>query len=517
MHRCDRVNRRRALVVFQRCVDRKKPRMTRVDSRLPRLGPSIVRRYALEEWLLRFKGAPVRFLIAPPGFGKTMALLGYLQHLETPGVYCTLSPGSGSESFLNSMAGALGVEAGLSSHEELLNALAAKAPLEVAIDCEDVPEAEGAAAVLRLVRDLPEDVSLLIACRSREPFSVTRLVSEGVGVLCGPSRLAFSATEVRHIAETYGVPFAHQDIAHFLEATDGWPQVASAALRKAAEDRCDLAHALPNWRRHHGYLFNEFVKDASRHAPEREGGLVRKLMGGSHLGEQAQLQELEAAGLFVIHTPAGYRPLRTLLHGRVRHASAATSAAMPPMQVHLLGWFSARIDRQPIKWVRRRDRRIFEFVALRPNGCATRAEIGEAFWPGGDAHLVAQSVRTACSHIRKAIAVVVGPDAVDAYFATTGNVSINPDNVIVDVNRFVANADQADELYRRAQWQSAYARYQRAANLYAHDLLIADSHEPWVTARESTLRRRYAEVEARMADCAARGPSASPPHAAQTS
>ena len=252
------------------------------------------------------------------------------------------------------------------------------------------------------------------------------------------------------------MPFAHQDIEHFLEATDGWPQVVSAALRKANEDRCDLAHAR-NWRLHHGYLFDEFVKDASRHAPEREGSLVRKLMSGSHLDEQTQLQKLEAAGLFVIHTPRGYRPLRTLLHGHLRDRSAAKAAAMPPMQVHLLGWFSAQIDRQPIKWIRRRGRRIFEYVALRPNGCATRAEIGEAFWPGGDAHLVAQCLRTACSSIRKAIAVVVGPDAVDTYFVATGTVSINPDNVIVDVNRFVANADQADELYGRAQWQSAYA------------------------------------------------------------
>ena len=124
--------------------------MTLVDSRMPRLGPSIVRRYALEEWLLRFRGVPVRFLIAPPGFGKTMAILGYLQHLENPGIYCTLSPGSGSESFLNSMACALGVEAGLTSHDDLLHALAAKAPIEIAIDCEDVPEAKGAAAVVCL-------------------------------------------------------------------------------------------------------------------------------------------------------------------------------------------------------------------------------------------------------------------------------------------------------------------------------------------------------------------------------
>src|ERR1700722_8135384 len=57
----------------------KVPRQTERMSTL-RLGPTIVRRQALEDWLRRFKNVPVRFLIAPPGFGKTMVILGYLRH-----------------------------------------------------------------------------------------------------------------------------------------------------------------------------------------------------------------------------------------------------------------------------------------------------------------------------------------------------------------------------------------------------------------------------------------------------
>ena len=60
-------------------------------SGMPRLGPSIVRRPHLEDWLGRFRSVPVRFLIAPPGFGKTMALVGYLRHSATNGFYCVLA------------------------------------------------------------------------------------------------------------------------------------------------------------------------------------------------------------------------------------------------------------------------------------------------------------------------------------------------------------------------------------------------------------------------------------------
>ncbi len=107
---------------------------------MPRLGPSIIRRQGLEEWLGRFRSVPVRFLVAPPGFGKSMALLGYLRHSATNGVYCALAAGANSETFWNAVARALQLEVQFGSHEEMVRALAARVPLELAIDCEDVPD-----------------------------------------------------------------------------------------------------------------------------------------------------------------------------------------------------------------------------------------------------------------------------------------------------------------------------------------------------------------------------------------
>jgi hypothetical protein len=470
---------------------------------MPRLGPSIVRRQGLEEWLGRFKSVPVRFLVAPPGFGKTMALLGYLRHIATNGIYCAVPPVANPETILSAATRALQVEVEFGSLDELVQALEARAPLELAFDCDDVPSPEGIEAILALIERLPDDVSLLVGCRSRAAFHVGRFVNDGTAVLCDAERLAFDAAGIRHVAETCGVPFTHADVLRMLEATDGWPTVVSGALRKAAEDNCNLGQAFENWRTRHGHLFNEFIAESLKNVAEREGDLVLKLMSGSYLDDRAQLQALEEQGLFVIHTADGYRPLRALSRSRLYDRYGRRVAPATPMQVRLFGWFLAEIERQPIEWVRRRDRQIFKYVALQPSGSVSRAEVGQVFWPGAERHLVAQSLRTACSNIRKAIAHIVGFKQVEAYFRAGDELSIDLDNVIVDVNRFVLHANDADEQYNRGELRAAYAHYRSAARVYRGDLLIGDAHEQWVAALDSALKQRHVVVLDRIAEIVA--------------
>jgi hypothetical protein len=474
-----------------------------MTSGMPRLGPSIVRRPKLEEWLGRFRSVPVRFLVAPPGFGKTLAVVGYLRHVSANGFYCALTANSNGEQLWASVARALGTGSAFGSHEELVRALATRAPLEVAIDCEDIPGADGVDAILRLIEDLPDEVALLIACRTRTPFQVARLVSQGTASLCDAERLAFDAAEIRHVAESCNVPFTHAEIARMLDATDGWPQVVSGALRKAAEDSCGLGQAFENWRMRHGHLFNEFIGGALARVSEKDADLVLKLMSGSRLDDHRQLQALEEQGLFVIHTRDGYRPLRALSRGRIYDRYGRRPHAASPMQVRLFGWFAAEIDRRPIEWIRRRDRQIFKYVALQPGGAVSRNELGHVFWPETERHLAARSLRTVCSNIRKAIAQIVGFREVDAYFHTVDELSIDLDNVIVDVNRFVSHADDADEQYARGELRAAYAHYRSASRVYRGDLLIGDAHEPWVATHDAALRGRHAVVLERIAEIAA--------------
>jgi transcriptional activator len=467
---------------------------------MPRLGPSIVRRQGLEEWLGRFKSVPVRFLVAPPGFGKTMALLGYLRNVATNGIYAPVPPGGSAESVWNAVARGLALESPITSHEGLVKSLAVRAPLELALDCEDVPDAGGIDEILALIDDLPDDVVVLIACRSRAALHVSRYVNDGMAVLCDAERLAFDAAGTRHVAETLGVPFTHPDVLRMLEVTDGWPQVVSGALRKAAEDSVSLGQAFEHWRMRHGHLFNEFVAESLKAVSEKEADLVLKLMSGSYLDDRAQLQALEEQGLFVIHTPDGYRPLRALSRSRLYDRYGRRVQPATPMQVRLFGWFLAEIDRQPIEWVRRRDRQIFKYICLQPNGTVSRTELGQVFWPGAEKHLVAQSIRTACSNIRKAIAHIVGFKQVEAYFRAGDELCVDLDNVIVDVNRFVAHVNDADEQYNRSELRAAYAHYRSAARVYRGDLLIGDAHETWVASLDTALKQRHVVVLERIAE-----------------
>lgn len=475
--------------------------LPRQNAGISRLGPSIIRRKGLEDWLERSRSVPVRFLVAPAGFGKTIALAAYLRNVATNGRYCSLSPSSTQEATWNAAATALQLPK-IGSHEQLLHELETRGPLELAIDCEEATNAEGIGALVRLIDDLPENVSLLIACRSWASLDVGRFVFQGKAVLCDAGRLAFDATDIRHVAETLGVSFTHAEVLHVLEATDGWPQVVSGALRKAAEDGCSLAQAVEHWRKHHGHFFNRFIADALAHVPQSEADLVFKLMSGSHLDDRSQLEALESQGLFVVRTSDGYRPLRALsLRRPFDRCPRVAPKAQPPMRVSLLGWFQADINGQPIAFVRRRDQQLFKYIALQPNGCVSRAELLRVFWPGVERSLAAQSLRTACSQIRRAIIHIVGFDEVGAYFRASDEFAIiNLSNVIVDVKCFLRHADDGDENYNRGDLRGAYAHYSSLARVYRNDLLISDAREPWVVAFDTELKLRHGKALARMAE-----------------
>jgi hypothetical protein len=432
-----------------------------------------------------------------------MALLGYLRHAATNGVYCSIPAGANAEAVLGAVARAFALEAPFESLDDLVRALAVRAPLELALDCEDVPDPGGIETILGLIEDLPEEVALLVGSRSRAAFHAGKFVSEGTAVLCDAERLAFDAAGIRHVAETCGVPFSHADVLRMLDVTDGWPQVVSGALRKAAEDNVTLAQAFEHWRMRHGHIFNEFIAESLKHVSEQDADLVLKLMSGSFLDDRSQLQSLEEQGLFVVHTPDGYRPLRALSRSKLYDRYGRRTQSVTPMQVRLFGWFLAEIDRQPIEWVRRRDRQIFKYVALQPNGTVSRAEIGRVFWPDAERHLVAQSLRTVCSNIRKAIGSIVGFKQVEAYFRAGDDLSIDLDNVIVDVNRFVSHSNDADEQYERGELRAAYAHYRSAARVYRGDLLIGDAHEAWVGTLDEALKSRHNAVLERISEIVA--------------
>jgi hypothetical protein len=467
---------------------------------LPRVAPSTVRRPRLERWLSTHVAVPLRLLVAPAGSGKTTLLLKYLPNSTVQAGYCALPEGCSPASLYDAIATAFSLPRVPASYEDLLMALrtAILEPSELVIDDVDNASPEALAQLRRLVEDAPEQLTFIYTSRSRDALDAKTFIARGLAVLCDRRRLAFDPAETELLAETCGVPYSHLEIGRLLEESDGWSIVVSGAVRAAAEDSRSLNDAYEHWRSRYGQLFTEFVAADLDRAAEEDRALVRGLIAGANVDDQERLHRLEAQGLFVIADDDGYRPYRPIrqLRGRVR---LAPSARLSPLIVRMFGRFDAQIDGQDVDWIRRRDQQFIKYLLLKPTGSATRSELASVFWPDADRQLAAQSVRTACSNIRKAIAGQVGYACVDLYFRADPDVSLDLTNVVADVRRFNAHVADGDAAYDRADVQEAAVHYRAAEELYAGRLLDGDVPESWFAGNAQMLEDLYVIVLERLA------------------
>jgi len=467
---------------------------------LPRVAPSTVRRTRLERWLATHVAVPLRLLIAPAGSGKTTLLLKYLPNSSVDSGYCALPQGCAPAAMYETIAGALSLPRVPNSYDDLVLALrsAVLEPTELAIDDVDNASPEAVAQLRRLVEDAPEQLTFIYTSRSREVLDAKTFIARGLAVLCDRRRLAFDPAETELLAETCGVPHSHLEIGRLLEESDGWSIVVSGAVRAAAEDSRSLNDAYEHWRSRYGQLFTEFIAADLDRAAEEDRALVRGLIAGANVDDQERLHRLEAQGLFVIADDDGFRPYRPIrqLRGRMR---LAPSARLSPLIVRMFGRFDAQIDGQDVDWIRRRDQQFIKYLLLKPTGSATRSELASVFWPDADRQLAAQSVRTACSNIRKAIAAQVGYACVDLYFRADPDVALDLTNVVADVRRFTAHVADGDAAYDRGDVQEAAVHYRAAEELYAGRLLDGDVPESWFAGNAQLLEDRYVIVLERLA------------------
>jgi hypothetical protein len=470
---------------------------------VPRVAPSTVRRPRLERWLSTHVAVPLRLLIAPAGSGKSTLLLKYFPHSAIDAAYCALPPECPTGELFQAMADALALQRVPASYNDLLTILryAVVRPTELAVDDADNGSSETIDLLRKLVEDAPEPLSLIYTCRSREALDAKNWIARGLAVLCDHRRLAFDGTEMEMLAEACGVPASHPELARLLEESDGWAVVASGVIRAAAEDGRSLHGAYEHWRARYGQFFTEFIAADLDRASEEDRALIRSLIAGATIDDPGRLQQLEAQGLFVIAEGGAWRPYRALrqLHGRVR---LAPGASLSPLVVRMFGRFETSIESQEVRWIRRRDRQILKYLALKPNGAATRSELAAAFWPDTDRQLAAQSVRTACSNIRKAIAAIVGYACVDRYFRADPDVSLDLANVVADVRRFTAHAEDGDACFERGEVQEAAAHYRAAEELYAGRLLDGDAPEAWFAVQAQIFEDRYVMLLERLAQAA---------------
>ncbi|HKU67726.1 MAG TPA: BTAD domain-containing putative transcriptional regulator [Candidatus Baltobacteraceae bacterium] len=453
---------------------------------VPRLTPLTIRRPRLERWLEAYSQYPVRLLVAPPGSGKTSVVLKYCAESGRNMVYHSM-PRNADAQYVRRTFG------------KLLTASPAQC-CEIIVDEIDNACPEGLEELAQLVEGAPENVSLVYIARSRECMDVQRLVARGVAALCDAHRLAFDVEETARLAEACGVSATDLDVRRLLEDSDGWALAVSSAIRTASAERLTIDRGYQLWRSHSQTVLREFVAAEVQRAPEDLQRTFWAVYEGTGRVDVAQLRELEVHGMFVIGDGRdSLRLLRPLASFGVRPAvNAGPSATTAPLMVRMFRSFEARIEGREIPWVRRRDQQIVKYLLLKPNGTASRQELASVFWSDTDRHLATQSVRTACSTIRKAFASIVGPANVDLYFRTTPELQIDLKNVVCDVRRFIAHVNDGDADFERGDIEDAAMHYRACEKLYAGNLLEFDAAEPWIVAQGAALSDRFMQVLERL-------------------
>ena len=417
------------------------------QGRLPKLAPDVIHRERLSLWLADHADFPLRLLAAPGGCGKTTALALYATRSRFPAAYVSLGTGAGPTEIRAALCQTLGLDA-VGDTEALLAALGALGRREILVDEADRASHEGRELLQRLVFDGPENVTFVYAARTREFFDTTRLISLGLAALCGGSRLAFTADEAaRFVDSSRVVRGDERDVARLVIDTDGWPFALCSIVRDAASCGRTLDGAVERWQRANAGLIKDFVDAAFADQEPALAARARRFFDGEAV-DDATLDRLEARGMFVQLVDGVCRPYRVIAR-LARAASPASTGTLMPFAVELFGSPQVRIDGQRVEWIRRRDGQILTYLALRPSGRASRRELIQAFWPDADPLLGAQSLRSACSTMRRALAAIVGHGVLAHYVSFGDEIALNLDLFTVDARRVRAHVADADDACAR--------------------------------------------------------------------
>jgi hypothetical protein len=446
---------------------------------------------AVDAWLREHADIAVRFLVAPPGFGKTTALAAYARSGSARRcLHVTIDARSTIESFARSLGSALG--AGDTSASELRVRLAQSAPLELLLDDVHVGGSDLWAFIDELIAGLPRDVNVVVAAQRRDVLDVGTLFARGRVALCDQSQLAMTGADTRALFDAHGIVQPPAAIDALVARTNGWPPAIVGTARELVRERQSVEAAYRRWRGDSAVPAIDLVNSLLDRVPLAERAALRRSFADGSPLEQETLALLHRCGFFVTYTDGTFALMNWI--AELFPAKTATRRELAPLDINLFGRFNAAIDGQPISWARRRDQHIMKYLALQADGSATRAELADVFWPQTARPLAMQNLRTACSTIRRAIGNVVGMERVDDYFIAGDRLILNRSTVTCDVERFRRLVRLADADDAAGATVQAITHFRAAEALYGNGLFAGDISEPvfFATARE--LAETYARI-----------------------
>jgi hypothetical protein len=407
------------------------------------------RRPALERWLDDHAGARLRVVIGPAGSGKTtgVALWASNRHDPAHTIWVSLPERAPAEALLSLIIARL--------FERPAHAGSAKPALLVVVDGIDEASEEARGVLARLPGFLPAHVRLIYLQRAR--FEIATPEDAGRDAFAPPSLLPFDLAEIGSIARARGLAATPTDCEAVLRATGGSAAEVVAAVRFASATATPLIEACVRVRAEAGQPFENALFDGAR--------------GKS-------------------------RPFVPV----VANIPRRSPGSMEPAILELFGRFRLRFGEREVDFVRRRDRQIIQYLGLKPDGTATRAELQAAFWPGARRADAARRLRTACSTIRRAISACTGDEFLDAYFRTEGDfVTLRPENVINALTAFDEHLDSARDAQARGDLPAARRHYTAALRLNDRPLLSGEAPAPWIAARARLCEERSAAARASLA------------------
>ena len=209
----------------------------------PLVRPGTVSRSALIQRLAQGDSRPIVSVVAPPGYGKTIALSQWAENNGQAFAWVSVDQGDNdTKVLLTYIAEALDAvqpiggrvfDALASPHSSVPGSvvprlgsafLSMTTPLVLVVD--DVHllhDSECRAALSVLADHVPAGSRMVLAGRAGPPVRVARLRAEGRILEIGPSELSFSAAEAAVLLRNAGLTLTGDEVDELHRRTEGWP------------------------------------------------------------------------------------------------------------------------------------------------------------------------------------------------------------------------------------------------------------------------------------------------------
>ena len=423
---------------------------------------------------------------APVGAGKTTAVA--LWALGSPQAvrWIDVPPSCSAETFERLFAAATGSSVAAFGVSD--------AARTVVVDQTDELSPQARELLRRAVENGPAATRLVLTARSDSIRDVVGPFAR----IAGAALFRFDADELLQLCEANGVAFAPAEGELALQMTNGWATALAETVRASRSRPLPLADAATDWRGGGGPVVRSVVERMLELAAPHDAALLATVLAEPQRATAAQLTDLAARGLFV-DVVDGRPQLNPVVAARGRDSARLRFGRAAPAEeaasIELFGAFRMLLQGSEVRFSRRRDRQIIQYLALAPDGRATRSELFDVFWPSGGRDSRSQGLRTACSMIRSALARCGGRENVDRIFRVEGGaVVLDPAHVVCDLHVFEAEVARATEAELEGDVSTARSAWAAAVALHSAPLLEDEPSAPWIVPRAAAVEAAAARA-----------------------